>query len=897
MPGFGNTPEAAVTPGRKTHIVYDVDDNVIVEHGFGVIKSALDMALNTGNLVGTVYSSGLGIQLAEDVRAVRTPFWGIGSDEGVLTTADAFIPPGFVQRYLCRTKPEVGGAYGGTLLPPVSGIAFVKRKPATVGLDNAATFRLEADQAAFPGPTVEGNDLVMDRVLVSKQAHAPNQPLAFLLTVYGDVNQKGLVIGTAYFSGPAGHTNDFLGTGQYAAVVFDNGEIQLFERGRALPVTEPPPVPAYTWKRRTTMKFPNPSSGANMNFLLLIRPRRQKDTRKIEFRLAEWAVDDVSGAAPQVEALANAATAAAGLIKVNDWVVPRLDQNPPASTPSAIRLDMPRPFRSMFRVKRLKLRTSGFVRNVQFSITQGGFEWGQTLRIEWYFDQQSATDVTMQLKGSSGSPIAADRSGTIATSGQAGRWSEYDFPPGYVPTFWLADFNLLGDGLNSPTLLSMRAVKAASFDTYEGRNVEGGSLRKGSLSIMDGGSDPSLCNAGWKVSDTRRQLDLLRESISFPVRIETEYDPEDPAKRVILHRGYIEDADANRRRRRDNAGMSKLGTAHPFPVAYDYDVKSIGRWLRIQETRDTSMFSFMQDPNAGIGVPYKITDAIKILLRRCGFSADMVDIPDSDVRLFPVLGADENMYVIRPLSDLGQAIEYLSRDYLGAALVDDENGGDYGKWKLIFPPKAPYTNVAYFTTERQPEGKAFTLGAYAAREIEEGTIRDIEHTASTAVTIPIIGLRDRIKRPVANKLIVTGVGYLESTPIHQLTLSMVNPDSYRHHPDSTAAPGPDNPDWLGREVPLWYIDPMLQTEAAVAFVGARLYPILCKGYKLFRVHAPLAFIDHEEGGGKKRKLRFGDPCVINDGGVEWQCVVRSCSPDLGNDSNQMATYEIQQVRF
>lgn len=897
MPGLGNKTETAVTPGRKTHVIYDVDDKNVVEHGFGVIKSAQDMAKSSAGLEGTTFQPGIGIQLSEDITAIRTAFWGIGSDDGVLTSADAFIPPGFVQRYLCRTKPEVGGAFGGTLLPPVSGIAFVKRKPATVGLDHAPTFRLDPDQAAFPGPTVPGNDLVMDRVLVSKQAHALNQPLAFLITVYGDVNQKGLVMGTAYFNGPAGHTNDFLGAGQYAAVIFDNGEIQLYERGQALPITDPPPVPPFTWKRRLTMKFPNPSSGANMNFLFLVRPRQLRNSRTIEFKLAEWAVDDISGASPQVEVLKNAAIAAAGVITVNTYTVPKINQNPPPTVPAAIRLDLPRPFRSMFRVKRLKLRTSGYVRNVQFSITQGGFLWGQTLRTEWYFDQQSSTDVTMQLKGSDGLPISPDRAGVIATTGQAGRWAEYDFPPSYVPSFWLADFHLTGDAINSPTLTSFRAVKSASFDAYEGRNIEGGSLDKGSLSIMDGGSDPSLCNAGWNVSDTRGEVDLLRESASFPVRIETEYDPEDPAKRVVLHRGYIEDGDAARRRRRDNAGMAKGGSEHPFPIAYDYDVKSIGRWLRIQETRDTSMFSFMQDPNAGVGVPYRVTDALKVLLRRCGYPSDMVDIPDSEIRLFPVTGADDNMYVIRPLSDLSQAISYLARDYLGAAIVDDENGGDYGKWKLVNPPKAPYTNKLYFTTERQPAGKAFTLGAYAAREIEEGTIKGIAHEASTAVTVPIVGIRDRIKRPVANKLIVTGVGYLESTPLHQLTLTMVNPDSYKHHPDSTAAPGPDNPDWLAREVPLWYIDPMLQTEAAVAFVGARLFPILCKGYKLFRVHAPLAFIDHEEGGGKKRKPRFGDPCVINDGGTEWQCVVRSCSPELGNDSNQMATYEIQQVRF
>lgn len=907
MPGLGNGNDTEITPGRKTHIVYDVDDPIIVEHGYGLIKSAKDIVSSGGALEGAVYHPGAGIQLAEDMAAIRTMFWGVASDEGVLTATDAFIPPGFVQRYLNRTKPEVDGAFTGTLLPAVSGIAFVKRKSASGSYSDAATFRLAADQAAFPGPTIEGNDLVMDRVMASKAAHVQNQPLAFLITIFGDTGQKGLLIGVAYFNGPAGTTRDFEGTGQYAAAIFDNGEIQLFERGKVLPVTDPPPDPLYTWKRRSTMKFPNPDRGANMNFLFLVRSvvlrpgeaaQGNRHPRIIEFKLSEWAVDDIGGtAAPQLVLLTNAAMAMAGIQTVNQYEVPSDTSEPPPTTPASIRLDLPRPFKSLFRVKRMNLRTSAYVRGVPFSLTQGGFAWGETLRIEYYFDQQTGTNVTLQIKGADGVNITPDRTGTIATTGQAGIWHEYDFPTDYAGRTWLADFHLTGGGTASPTLNSMRVVKRPAFSTYEGSNTEGGIIKKGSLSIIDGGSDPSLSSAGWQVADTHAELDLLGWSSSLPVKIETEYDPDDDTKRVVLFRGYIEDADGTRRRKRANAGLARTGAAHHTPVAYDYEISSIGRWLRIQETRDTTMFSFMQDPNAGLDVPYRVTEALRILLRRCGFDSDRVDIPDQDVRLFPVRGANEDVYVIKPLSDISQAIEYLARDYLGAALVDDENAGDHGKWKLINPPKAPYTNVAYFTTATQPSGRVFKLDSYEATELAAGDIGGIAHEESTAVTIPIIRLKRGMKRPMANKLTVSGVGYIESTPVHQLVCTMVNPDSYRHHPDSVAGPSASNPDWLGREVPLWYVDPMLQTSSAVAFVASRLYSILCLGYRLFRVYAPLAFVDHEEGAGKMRKLRFGDPVVLYDGQQEWQCVVRSCTPEIHSDGRQMATYEIQQVRF
>lgn len=933
MAGRGSTqPSIKITPNRETHIVYDCNDISMVNRGFGLIRSAEDLKNSSAAFDGCVYLPGVGIRLDEDFAATRAAYfsdsdYGIYArpGEGATGAADAEVADGYVKKVGWRTKTELTNAYSGSVVPSTGHITY--KKKAAAGSDfSSDTFKLAGDQAAFVGPVIAQNEVYMDRVMRSFDVHNYDQDVVFTIMQYGDTGQQGGPVGVCYFSGPAGYTDDFFGYGQYAAAVYASGVVDLYERGYDQPTSS-----GDTWTLRSSMRFPIGSLfKGNQGYVLRVSPVPEASVNpmypsgSIFFRLSEWTAQvSPNGTGGLIDALAGLASQAINT-SANCYNVPWKERGVVHPTIEApIRLDLPRPFFCEFQVKQVLLKSSGTIRDYQFHVTQGDFLAyddgvglaGHTMVIEWYYETKHGPTCTVNMDlydGFSETPLTPDRTGIIGSVTEpAGEYAEYDFDPTYVNLFgFRIDLGLVGDLVHNVTFKSIRMRKTAQFTDIVGSLVEGGHNRD--LSILGAGSDPTVESAGWKVKDVNRTLDILQYSASLGVKINTKFDVAG-TDRVVLFQGYIEAPEATRRKKQTGTGRFSAGTPQTYPISWDYDVRAVGMWQRLLEARDTTLFSFVQSPDEANGVPYKVSTILTTILKRCGFSGELVQIAENPIRLWPTLSTSANAYVVKPLADLAQALSYYARDYLGAALIWDPNYGDDGAWTLVYPPRAPYTNVAYFTTATPSVSNTiFSLNSYLDVEMVDGdiasgglepdgvTVKNIAHLEATVKQIPVVELRATAKRPICNRLTITGVGLLNSWPPKQLVTTFVNPNSYKFRGDSVAEAGENNFDWLGREVPFWYLDPTLCTEAAIAAVGARLYEILCFGYKLFKVHSPLQFIDRDYGGSvgvRKSLLRFGDPVVLYDGENEWQCIVRSVSIDIRKDSMQMMNVELQQVRF
>jgi hypothetical protein len=138
--------------------------------------------------------------------------------------------------------------------------------------------------------------------------------------------------------------------------------------------------------------------------------------------------------------------------------------------------------------------------------------------------------------------------------------------------------------------------------------------------------------------------------------------------------------------------------------------------------------------------------------------------------------------------------------------------------------------------------------------------------------------------------------------------TQVRIENYAINPKSFDVPGfppmadPEDPDYVGRCLPVYVIDPSLAgiasaggdayaaTQRAVDFLTRRLYEFLCHAQRLITFQAPLAFIPDAGIGGNYRPLRFLDPITIN--GQPY--LIRSVNTNYSSGKHQLAMYEAVQ---
>ncbi len=881
MAGLNSSPHA-ITPGRRTWVVYRAAVPQLVNRPWGQTRQFTSLSQSDwlGMAAGTIVRPGVGLQLEQvDEEYQTSTITG-----GLSAMAAGVVAAGFVEKFVNRSYPEVTGSGSGSSLAPQSGVMYERTLAANESLEDDK-FRLPASMEAFPGPGFGTDGVQMDRVFVAEESNE-GRLLKWVVGVETHNRLGNIPLMRGYFNGPAGRDPDFIGYGQYCVIGYRNGNTILAERGQNIAGEEP----FNEWRIRQKASAaglsavgPRAALWAMTVWSLYDEPRILISWNAIgePYGKSEQSMASVDGAiAGSVGTLGSAATSS------HHGYTPMLrgaNVRPPTHT-MAHMIDVPRPFKNSFSVVISHFRSSGTFKDRQF-IAEAP-HWGDLIRVEAFGKIPEGTDVTIKLfRADDNTEIAADSSGAIG--GDKGRFAEFD--PGTDSSFY-ALLTLTSDGRATPTIKGLRYLRNGRFDESYPTAIELRPMtKKGSrVSIVTGGADPTTDSASWSHVDLWGHLDAIKNVGVFPVRIETEWDPEDPSKRCVLFGGICERKPRKRRRTRSKAGISKGvdGDDLPVPVGWEYQFTSAPLTFvgSVQRTIQYSLAIASEE-----GEPRKATDAIKLLLNWCGWPFEQMDIPDLGIRLFPCQGMRD--LSITPHTDMIEVAIWIARTFLNAGLCFDWNTGELGKWKLLQIPSAPYTNKVHFTTAETTDGKVFGLNSYPA-------IEDVP-------VCPVTDLEIQDRRPEANDIeVYGGVGggksMLASPEPGQngrFSQRWVNPKSFRVDPEQEVTEEDmEGEDWVGFRISLLYIDPYLQSRHAVDFVTERLRQQLGHGYKVFHAEAPLILIPHEDDAERRRPLRFGDPVIFEDEGVEHQCIVRGTSPGYTKDSKQMSVYELETVR-
>lgn len=862
-------PALKLTPGRRTFVVYRAFTPQLVCPALGHQRDYASLTeTDTSGLVDTVIREGSGIELSLDEKehGVST----LTGDAGYLAGA---VAGGYLGRNVNRSYPEVTGSGGGSSLAAFSGPMYERQIGAGESVLDAK-FRLESDALAFPGPGTAEEGIALDRVFVAEVA-SDSTSTEYVWMVEPVVHNR---VGTiplirAYVTGPASYIEkEWTGYGQYAVVGFSDGSCKIYERGLDQLANEA------RWRDwRPFHAAQAAESGArNTRWAMRINTPHTLTPTGGFIRIKWGSLNDKRPSAGGILAAAPI-TMGPMLVRLNDGHLfrpPRRGSFVPPTLSAPLRADVPRPFKTNFAVRKASWRTSGYVRDRRFHFPAP--HWGNLIRAEIYGNFPSGTDAMIRLFRDDGTEVSATTSGTI---GAKGRFAEFE--PGDESTFF-PEIHLSGPGTATPVIHIVKVLRngtvSPNTDYSPELAVKPVTRAGGRVSIATGGSDPTTDSFGWSHVALDSAIDSVLPAGFFTFRIETEFPGYEPGdRRCVLGGGICEHKPRRRRRVRGKRGFASKGTDHPKPVTYEVDFTG-GPITFLGSIQRTLIPDFGIDPSGpGAGQPRKATEAIRHLLNIGGWPMDMIDIAPNDVRLYT---EDSSGFELDFNADFIDVAVQIAKDYLGGALIFDWNAGSAGKWKLIVPPSAPYTNQAIFTTAKAPEGKAFSLTSYP--------------TVSGVPTCPIVELTIQDMRPQANFITVIGGADRNGRVIRQ---EWRNTNSFPVHPDQDIDEASlAHPDWVGFQIPLWKRNAAIQSQEQADWMCARLAQQLGHAYKLIHVEAPLVLIPHEDDGTRRRPLRFGDPVQVLDGEVSYQCLVRSMSIGYEKDSRQMAVYELETVR-
>jgi hypothetical protein len=881
---MSNTPQVPATKGRKLHIIIDANDRVMIEPSFGMERQFGQIAREIKPQksamipgVGWILRPLLYDRYKAHERTLADPYILLPSALTLTIPSDGF----FESKRYRKPSDQTGADSGAAADMPAVGDPFVvKRIPADADW-SSAIYRLDADQTAFPGPTTD-DSIVMDRVAVSTAPNEFFQPVAFR---YFLVQQ--LVGGQDspyrwYLNAAPSSDEKCRGFGNYCIQATGHGSVNVWERGKV-----GPDFTDIGWVFRDEVLMPwIGDAGASRDGFLQIYTTKQSGESlngKISFGVA-FATG--SGKTEYVVFQG----VAAYLCKHDG----KGQRNP---TLEKIRVDMRRSNRGGFQVSKGGYVESDEIIDDWFTLHYVPMET-RTMRVEAYgsFPAGTSLDIALDQMNPSGLIVSVTQTGSgTFTDGLnvIGYWATFDTPP--QRSQFRGRFTENGTGAETTMFRAVRYLRDGRYTDVSPGEIEGGTLVE--FSAMGAESDFTHDNAHAHIEDLKNELAVFGVRGGECVRVETEYDAAHPEKRCILGRYYANQPDRTRH------GVN--GRVWPDPDWNEIQLELTGAYQRFSEVFAPVLFSWSQDPNGpvvdGMVPPYKVTDVLKAILQWAGFAADMIDLPDLAIRLFPT-GSDDQMQ-IAPFDDLGEIAMKLARDYLGRALVFDYNRNTYGAWKVIEIPRAPYTNVAYFTTLPPANKLPHAEESYADKHITATSDRIEVTVPQRPVLKDRTGrstLRKFIRRPECNKLTVTGSGDLTLSSKNRLTQVVHNFQSYSPDPDNPTE-DKNSPDWIGRCVEALYPDEALTTPAAVDWVARRIHDVAMLGYEMATFMGHLLLITHEDDPTRERPLRFGDPVILNDRGTEKQFMVRNVNITVdrneGGDFKQIAIYELQQPRI
>ena len=903
---------ASVTPDRKTRMRFDTKGTVQAEMPFGMIRRSGNIAIGAASeLKDTLLIPGIGWRLEPYSWSIGNLVEGINALPGIkrsVADGGTLNTPSGVASFPNHRAADPAGATSGASgnYQSGSGDWFLKVMQAAGTSLGTSTYKLIADEAAFPSPNLNSN-LQLDRIIADSLNHDPNQPFTFRVISTGATGKVPDQLANVLFAGPASHENAvFLGYGQWALTLFGDGRAQLFERGRDLRSTGATAGTVY-WKLQREDRWTQAHRLGAATHRIYVHPHVYT-TRQGDKVGSIW----IQGDGVETSAPANGALAyqlPAGQATASFRHIVRADAPNPSLT-SKLRVDTRRDQRVSVQLSTNIYPTTGYIYDDPFEFLQPpryvnevSVQWfakvpaGCSVQVELHFGTDAATDPSL--------PVTS----TVLVPGVGGVTK---FTPDPTVTSYRVKIILNGTTFESPTVYEYRIAK----DGHQ-VDVEPGEFTAKYWQQFSGigpASDGNQESSKLLIEDPDAQLAILRTRASLRCIIDTEYtgldwtDPANEGKQSVLAAGFAQRCTATKKGRKFPVAMGSVTQAlFPSQDWYSFDVDVAGAWQQLIESL-TPYWDFGWDPNAppasdGAIVPYKATDVIYYLLGWAGVPDAQIDIGpgktyDLPIRLFPKVGEDGG-FAINYGTTVAEVVQRVARDYLGAVLFKDHNAGlgstptDWaGMWRLILPPYAPYRSLAYFSTTVPADTSGasvklgHTLGAWPATADPSGSGQMMKGGMIIAGSF-----RKFIIPPEGNQITVSGTGdiSLANNP-SMLTQTAVNLLSFDFIPGH-ATSDPTSPDYLGRIVPIIVVDPNIQTQDELIWRLRRLYDFVAHGRETIQFVAPNVLITDSSDTNQKRprSLRYGDAIQVNG---ETYLVV-NCNPFHKKDTKQLAFYECE----
>ena len=880
--------DASPTYGRITKAVFDVPEHILQEFPWQMSRSGAEIG-------ASVPKAGAP---SDNVILLASGAWSLASyqktnlsyvserTEGAAAVIDSaqWTTSSTVKNFNNQRKDgDLTGSSFDTNVRTSSDEFLVLRVPSGTGFDT----HLSADQAAYPSPVYQTQNAPMDRHGISNTIFNANQTFVWRYTVSGNRKQGLDLIANFFFGSPSGADN----SGAFCVGVNGNGYLVLWEKVNG------------TWKGRGTWEGSAAHLTADGAHEIFIYPHLSYDgkigyiefTSQINGKSAQNGSGLVSSYTTKPQS-ANKFLYSCKMTSIDGSgaLVPRTA----VSGTGPARFDFRRGTRPQVQVSKMMFYPTGHLVDGPFIVA--GFPSSlANIYVEWSASVPTGTSMTVELvDGETGVAITP----TTVTSTYA------IFPPNYLQNLYFVrfTFNASSDQFTSPLLWSYNVVRGGIYSTT-GTTPFSADVRD--VTITGQEYDPSHERANFVIKDPTNSLSIFLKRSNIPTQIRSYYDPNDRTKYSTLMQGYSPHIAAHKR--------GKVGRTYPSPEWRNYDIETVGTWQRLHESLFMGRYNLTEDLTArdqvnNVALPLKVTDVLRTLFQYAGYPLGDIDVPDAEFRFFPIPG-ESAKFMIEPLTNLAEFIMDAAKKYLGWFIWFDANSGTNGMWRLVPPPHAPYTNnLATFHFKPTSGGLKPVLhpGAYGNSGSYPNYVAPIGSGAQ--VHAPVIARNGEstwkswVKPPEGNMVIVSGTGELtyDSQNKKQVYSMAFNPVSHNFGvlSDGTIVQtaDPTSPDYIGRCVPIFIIDPLIGTKENADWVCRRVYDISCHGVKMAQFEAPLVLVSDPLDGyqTRPRPLKYYDQVLVyNNDGTPVQYLVRNCNPTYTKDNVQMAIYELESPRF
>lgn len=855
-----NDAQTALTPYRGALMVFDTPEFVLTEKAFACSRKGAQIALATTPGAHTNNNVELRANGAWVISPIQRSISNIHERTDTLgaiqNMAAHNVASDMKERNLFRKSSDLTGVtYDAGVM--AAGDPFMEKGPTAGTSFNQS---LTADIAATGQPTMPTTNVPMDRIAVSKNAHPPNQPIFLRFSVPGTGAHSMDCIKTIRFGGAT--LAD--GRGLYCASITGDGWVYLWERINTV------------WTLQTKWQMGDHHGFAAGVHTLEIWPHLNPfgDGGTIEF---------TAGTAEEATSFSDLTAryhSPAAAPRTFLWNVPFTpgDMRVNVTGQGTHAIDVRRDLKPRFQLSLHRFPVNGLVVDQPFAC-----DFPITLRSDFTLNWTAVTPAGTSVYG------RIYDAGTNVELTETGRGDNYaTYTPNVLRQHYYCEFTLYSDGAGTttPELYGFSVLRNGYIDVT--RTVPY-TVKGTNYSISGGEADPSHETASALIHDAGNNYPLLRVRAGGSFAIITAYDSANPLLYSVLFSGYVA--------RPDSLKKGTTGTVYPDPEWRDVNLTCTGAWTRLHKTPVGCRFLLSSDPLSppASPVPYKVTDVVRIFLTFAGYpynpddlANSMVDVPDLPIRFFGPTGGQD--LIVDPLVNIAEFLIETLRRYLGAYLIWDANAGNYGKWRVIIPPQAPYQNLASFTTYSPG-------GALAHRPESYGSEAWVSNFGEGIETFIMRGsYRSYVKPPEGNCVIVSGTGQLSANKGGNTLLQsfMCNPAAYDFGEFPSA--DPTSPDYTdGTYNPITIVDPSLNTQDACDYVCRRVYDIACHGIKCAAFEAPLILVadPYDTQQAAPRPLRYYDPILIN--GIQF--LARNCNPMWDKDEVQKMYVEAEIPNF